>query len=322
MCGRLLNLAALMALSQAMFGLGATPGIPCEALSLCSGHGTCNGASGTCTCEDGWGSATDIAAFKSPDCRFRVCPAGKAWFAIPTDAMHAHNQLAECSNMGTCNRVTGQCECETGFTGAACQRTECPNDCSGHGRCLSIKQMQSFANAMPFGHSSATYGGDEASSTFDEDRIFGCVCDSSWSVGYGSGEVQATEWFGADCSQRRCPSGDDPRTTRASGVVAIDHAWLDETNCHLRDANGTVWRGHTDSDGNPDYTNLTPPAGTYRPGDTVPAGSFVNAGAVGNLCHVDCSNRGLCDHTTGTCSCFSGSYGEACQFLDVRAAGI
>ena len=27
----------------------------------------------------------------------------------------AHDKLVECSNAGTCNRVTGICECDSGF---------------------------------------------------------------------------------------------------------------------------------------------------------------------------------------------------------------
>jgi len=54
----------------------------------------------------------------------------------------------------------------------------------------------------------------------DESKIYGCVCDSAWEVGYGSGQYQATQWFGADCSQKRCPSADDPRT-----------ASVDESDC-------------------------------------------------------------------------------------------
>ncbi|CAN0165475.1 unnamed protein product [Ectocarpus sp. 12 AP-2014] len=36
-------------------------------------------------------------------------------------------------------------------------------------------------------------------------------------------------------------------------------------------------------------------------------------GSAGNLCHVDCSNRGICDYTTGVCSCFDGYHGQACD---------
>lgn len=39
-------------------------------------------------------------------------------------------------------------------------------------------------------------------STWDELRLFGCACDSAWAVGTGAGEIQATEYFGADCSKR------------------------------------------------------------------------------------------------------------------------
>jgi hypothetical protein len=312
-------MALLVASLNGAFAVTET-GVPCDALSACSGHGTCHAATGTCSCTDGWGSTTDIAQFKSPDCRFRVCPAGKAWFDIPIDAGHAHNNLKECSNAGLCNRLTGQCECFPGFAGDACQRSRCPSDCSGHGQCVSIKDLQTMANAAPFGHSSARYGGDESSRTWDEDRIYVCVCDSSWTVGYGAGEVQAAEWFGPDCSQRHCPSADDPRTKYGTGG-AVNHAWLDETNCYLKDNNGATWRGEVDAHGNPDYLAGTVPATTYVGGSSPPGGSYVNAGASGNLCHVDCSNRGICDHSTGVCACFAGSYGEACQHLDVRAKG-
>jgi len=319
-------LAAFALACVALIPSGASqavvPGVACSTLNLCSGHGTCNGATGECACQDGWGSKSDIASYKSPDCRFRTCPADRVWSGIPTTASLVHNVLAECSNMGVCNRVTGACECFPGFTGDACQRSSCPNDCSGHGKCMSIKQMQAQPNAEPFGHNDASYGGREESVTFDEDRIFGCVCDSRWKVGYGSGEVQATEWYGPDCGLRRCPSGDDPKTTRDSTNSVVDHQWLDETNCYLRDHNGTVWRGPVDVAGQPDYASNSVPATTVVFGTAPPAGQFVNAGAQGNKCHIDCSNRGVCDSQTGTCSCMSGSYGEACQFLSLRATGL
>lgn len=37
-------------------------------------------------------------------------------------------------------------------------------------------------------------------------------------------------------------------------------------------------------------------------------------GEYGNLCHVDCSNRGICDYETGSCKCFSGFAGPNCGY--------
>merc|ERR1719473_1758536 len=40
------------------------------------------------------------------------------------------------------DRKTGFCECFDGYTGRACQRQSCPEDCSGHGVCLSVDQLR------------------------------------------------------------------------------------------------------------------------------------------------------------------------------------
>ncbi|CAN0094745.1 unnamed protein product [Hapterophycus canaliculatus] len=54
--------------------------------------------------------------------------------------------------------------------------------------------------------------------------MYACVCDSAWEVGLGPDERQQAEYFGADCSKRRCPTGDDPLTaeddTDCEGVPA------------------------------------------------------------------------------------------------------
>eukprot|EP00944_MAST-04C_sp_MAST-4C-sp1_P002699 g2699.t1 len=48
----------------------------------------------------------------------------------------------ECSNRGLCDRKTGECKCFPGFTGSGCRRESCPNDCSGHGECLTVDEMR------------------------------------------------------------------------------------------------------------------------------------------------------------------------------------
>jgi hypothetical protein len=42
-------------------------------------------------------------------------------------------------------------------------------------------------------------------------------------------------------------------------------------------------------------------------------------GEPGNKCHVDCSNRGVCDYGSGECACFEGFYGLNCGKMSVQA---
>ncbi len=108
-------------------------GVACP--SGCSGHGTCDSASGTCSCSTGFtGSACNACAagyFNYPTCSAAVpCPSG-------------------CSGHGTCDSASGTCSCSTGFTGSACNTCAagfinyptcsaavgCPLSCSSHGTC-------------------------------------------------------------------------------------------------------------------------------------------------------------------------------------------
>lgn len=285
----------------------------CAQLNNCNGNGACDAVRGVCQCYNGWGSATDVALYKAPDCSMRVCPSDRAWFDIPSGPNTAH-AVAECSNAGLCDRSTGKCRCFAGYEGEACQRSACPGTpaCSGHGKCVSMKQMATEANAVPFG-GGYSYGGNEATTTWDENKIYGCVCDSAWEVGYGYGQTQLTQYFGADCSQKHCASGDDPYTTA-----------VDETNCEYYDANGAIWRGYVGSDGNRYVSVASMPAGVtpsvlpapstkkYGDASTLP-GDVPNAGGVGNKCHVECSRRGKCNYATGDCTCFVGYFGTACE---------
>ena len=58
-------------------------------------------------------------------------------------------------------------------------------------------------------------------------------------------------------------------------------------------------------------------AATYTSGTLVATFSMA---ANGNLCHIECSNRGTCNHKEGLCTCFGGYYGNACQTMNALAS--
>lgn len=47
---------------------------------------------------------------------------GLAITQLATGINNAHSKMAECSNVGVCDRETGTCKCSPPFTGAACER--------------------------------------------------------------------------------------------------------------------------------------------------------------------------------------------------------
>ena len=151
---RVITLVALFATASAM----------CP--NKCSGHGTC-GTNDDCTCYANW---------QGVDCSARTCPFAKAWVDSASAVTTSAHSYAECSNHGTCDRDSGQCECSDGFEGRACDRVACPSGCSGKGTCEYV-------------------GG----SSWDSSKTRACKCDP----GYG----------GIDCSASLCPLGDDIMTT-------------------------------------------------------------------------------------------------------------
>jgi hypothetical protein len=60
-----------------------------------------------------------------------------------------------------------------------------------------------FVRELPLYFSSDDSDFSQNDTAWDADKIFGCECDSSWSVGIEAGQVQVPEWFGPDCSKRK-----------------------------------------------------------------------------------------------------------------------
>lgn len=201
----------------AVLGLVAVASASCP--NHCSGHGRC-GEWSKCTCFYRW---------MGNDCSQRICKEGLAWVDGSQTNPHA---WAECSNKGICNRESGECECYDQYDGAACERSVCPNDCSGHGTCEFIEELS-----------------DYASTNWDHNKIQGCKCDG--------------DWTGTDCSQRICPWGDDPITipTADTGLtgrlynisVVTNGSYVDtaEMNLEIDDLNGVTHRSRPFNHSNP-----------------------------------------------------------------------
>lgn len=115
------------------------------------------------------------------------------------DANGAHD-IIECAGQGLCDRATGECKCFPGYEGEACTRTACPNQCSGHGTCLSAARLAADATSVTGTTAAeAPYGGNANlayNTAWDSNKHYGCKCD----LGFR----------GPDCSLQECPSDADP----------------------------------------------------------------------------------------------------------------
>jgi len=177
--------------------------------------------------------------FTGSDCSLLKCPyspsfttsehAGADWLYTPSNAQPSvtstfdaalettvaesdttfNNQhvYRECGGRGLCDRSTGECKCFAGFTGEGCRRTTCPNDCSGHGMCVTDNTAffrdGTDANTADWGtvvpSAEQVAGADSFGVNWQRERFQQCVCDRGYE--------------GYDCSLRRCPRGDDPETS-------------------------------------------------------------------------------------------------------------
>jgi len=201
--------------STAMVASMATM-VSAECPNGCNGHGKCTSYD-MCICNRNW---------QANDCSERVCQYGLAHVDTPKgdldmsgdisgpdltvaensfnypygtpeqfpqgrdsdlrEVMNSAHYYMECSNKGSCNRDSGECECFAGYDGAACQRASCPgypDVCSGHGVCKSIRQLATADNGNIY-------------ELWDKHSTMGCECDDGFD--------------GPDCSERKCKYGIDP----------------------------------------------------------------------------------------------------------------
>ena len=142
-----------------------------------------------------------------------TCPRAGAWAASASAKNDHVSNKVECSSRGKCDRSSGECTCEEGYAGSACQRTVCPNSCNGHGTCQSLSQIaDDFSHNADDGAASALFAVPNSDKDCDNcigTQNTGARYDSAWDASRAQGCKCDAGYRGPDCSLKECPSGDD-----------------------------------------------------------------------------------------------------------------
>jgi len=291
------------------------------------------------------------------DCGDRTCPFATGWnYVTKLSGPNTYEHIyAECSNKGECDRKSGECKCFDGYTGSACRRMKCDDDCNGHGVCETL-------------HRSTWISNTDVYTGWDAKKIQVCVCDPGYE--------------GDKCEKKKCKKGDDPMTpaNNNAGTWTAQAAEV-QTIAIANFASGekftlsyTDWRGETWTtwplDGYTASAIMIEEALEALPNEAIPSvtvsGTSLTAGTgnlvvtftaslnsgdqamlVSNVAGCDtagcqpkftapasgtvgvtatstgstewavCSNRGSCNSDSGDCECFNGYTGEACQIQTI-----
>lgn len=260
------------------------------------------------------------------DCSLMTCPKGTSWstLVVNDDKTYdnaKHKADVECSDGGICDRATGECTCFPGYEGSSCQRTVCPNDCSGHGTCRSNQDFAVDFSEAVYAEQKSWDGTIEAGGVTSYYDYFIVTYDDAWDAGMQYGCLCDVGFRGVDCSIVECPTSYDPMdretclkysewekwgtyaTNQASkvnddGSTQSPSLGLQGNTILIREWNAPTRKA---AGGKPAAVAPVPynPIHEY-PCNGAPAGDF-------------CSGRGACDHSSGICQCFQGFTGPACE---------
>eukprot|EP01105_Mastigella_eilhardi_P013857 TRINITY_DN3159_c2_g1_i3.p1 TRINITY_DN3159_c2_g1~~TRINITY_DN3159_c2_g1_i3.p1 ORF type:complete len:2114 (-),score=400.25 TRINITY_DN3159_c2_g1_i3:161-5704(-) len=276
----------------------ATPNKTCQ--YQCSGRGTCNKATGTCTCK---------SPYAAPYCQYASCP-------------------LDCSSHGKCDTTTGKCDCYQYYSGNGCQYVQkpCNSSCSGHGSCnyqtgtcvcdsnyfgydCSLEQCPGLTPCTDHGvcnytdgtcHCFANYTG-EACEMPDFPCPEECNGDSHGFCDSTTGTCYCLyPYYGYHCGWRYCANNCTPPhglCNKATGVCECYDRYLMEDCYFMSCINNCSSNG-----------DCIEWDGTCQCYD-----GWEGDDCADKTCPQDCSGKGNCNHKKGTCSCKVGYTGDSCD---------
>jgi len=293
--------------------------------NACSGHGTCN-AMDHCDCYAESTEANAGKLWEGADCSLMTCPKGTSWsqLVIAADGSYdnsKHKANAECSDGGICDRATGECTCFAGYEGSSCQRTICPNDCSGHGTCRSNQDFAVDFSEAVFKEQDASDPKIKAAGITSYYDYFIVTYDTAWDAGMQYGCLCDIGFRGVDCSVVECPTSYDPMDQETCEKYGEWERWgTYATNQESKvAADGTKSSPSLGLQGNTilvrEWHEPTRPAAGGRPQAVgpIPYNPIKEYPCNGAPAGDFCSGRGVCDHSSGICQCFQGFTGPACE---------
>ena len=263
-------------ISRTVFDTSAGIGFGCDAQNKCSGNGDCNFCTSTCECFDGFGSARDItyavADNFKPDCSSLTCPVAPAVRNAGRDMLTPSRQ----HRLMECSN-NGKCNRNNGtctcFKGFGGAACE-KMDCPGTPACNGRGQC------LPTTVLAVREDALPLSTETVQYRHYEGGDGRSWDANFGHSCVCDSSWsVGLQDGQTQQaeyfgPSCEYRHCPTGDSPQTVG---VDETDCFNKTVTGTG-----------------------------------ELGLVGNKCHVDCSNLGICNYTSGLCACFTGFGGSNC----------
>lgn len=173
----------------------------------CSNHGRCNHNEGVCECYDGYKSSDGMGGHGTRgDCGYQYQEYNNyTSYATVKNSTDNTTELmltriyskcpfeynALCSGNGTCNELTGQCGCNTGYSGPACSNRTCGSTTAWFGNVLADHAATAVCGGVGECDGGTgkcrSCGGDWGYFTGDRCETLGCYSDVSKGPCNGNG---------------------------------------------------------------------------------------------------------------------------------------